>query len=138
MSRQSIRETIQKVYKWLKPGGLFAFLISPGDFDGEPVPFMGQIFPESALTVTEYLDILRETGYLMWKYLVALFETPESYKRLYVLSVYVQKPEAPGQNDMRQLPRTSEGWTSSVDGHSGEKDPTEHPSFNWKGQEQYA
>ena len=57
MPQDQIREMIRKIYKWLKPGGLFVFGTVPADVEHVLAQWLGT---DVIVTESQYADFFRE------------------------------------------------------------------------------
>jgi ubiquinone/menaquinone biosynthesis C-methylase UbiE len=63
MPQDQIREMIRKIYKWLKPGGLFVFGTVPADVEHVPAQWFGRNVIVTSMSESQYADFFRETGF---------------------------------------------------------------------------
>jgi ubiquinone/menaquinone biosynthesis C-methylase UbiE len=63
MPQDQIRETIQKIYRWLKPGGLFVFGTVPADMEHVPAQWLGNDVLLTSMSEGQYEECLCKIGF---------------------------------------------------------------------------
>lgn len=63
MPRSAIRATIEKVHRWLKPGGVFVLATVPGDWEDATHQWMRRDVLETTMPMADYLSAIKESGF---------------------------------------------------------------------------
>lgn len=63
ITQDEIRQCIQKIYDWLKPGGLFVFMTVPIDANNIEIRWMGRRLTASGLASEDVVDWIRRVGF---------------------------------------------------------------------------
>lgn len=62
-SQEEIRQTVRKIYDWLKPGGLFVFMTAANQGDNVQKRWMGRVMVKSSLPSQDMLEWIRKVGF---------------------------------------------------------------------------
>jgi cyclopropane fatty-acyl-phospholipid synthase-like methyltransferase len=101
MPQDQIREMIQKIYNWLKPGGLFAFGTVPADIEHLPAKWLGTDVILTSMSEDQYANCFRETGFTIVHQKASVFVPkaveaglckPEETGEEHQLFIYLKKP----------------------------------------------
>ena len=63
VTQDEIRQTLQRIYEWLKPGGLFVFATVPVPANNAEIKWMGREIVVSGLGVEEFGQWFRKVGF---------------------------------------------------------------------------
>jgi 2-polyprenyl-3-methyl-5-hydroxy-6-metoxy-1,4-benzoquinol methylase len=63
MPQAQIREMIQKIHGWLKPGGFFVFSTVPADIEHLPAQWLGNDVILTSMSEDQYAECFREAGF---------------------------------------------------------------------------
>lgn len=79
ITQDQIRQNIEKIYTWLKPGGVFVFATVPVAGNNLEIKWMGRPVVVSSLEAEEAVRVVREVGFEVVYHGVSTF-TPQSVK----------------------------------------------------------
>ncbi|KAL7905150.1 hypothetical protein GGI35DRAFT_472012 [Trichoderma velutinum] len=65
ISQDEIRETIQRVFNWLKPGGFFILGTSPVDFEFAPEKWLGKKALMTSMSEEQYVTAFKQAGFVI-------------------------------------------------------------------------
>ena len=101
ISRDEIRQIFQKVYRNLKPGGLFVFATVPADIEDEPRRFLGHNFRMTSMTQEQFEEAIKSCGFEILKIISREFHPnaveagicdPQDEQSELELFIYAKKP----------------------------------------------
>jgi 2-polyprenyl-3-methyl-5-hydroxy-6-metoxy-1,4-benzoquinol methylase len=65
MSQEQIRETMRKIWAWLKPGGLLVFSTIPADLEHFEQTWLGRKAVFSSLSEKQYAILMKDLGFIV-------------------------------------------------------------------------
>ncbi|KAL7943684.1 S-adenosyl-L-methionine-dependent methyltransferase [Trichoderma barbatum] len=93
ISHDEIRETMQKVFDWLKPGGLFVLATVPFDIERAEETWLGRKTLLTSMSEEKYTAVLKQVGFVMEHSEVEIFRPKAAEAGICAEDEVVEEPQ---------------------------------------------